>query len=79
MGQVKLRVKQGEDGQWYPSVRSPNGQVILVGEGYKRKGGAIRGLVNAVIKIRDAVQLIPDKAIADALIDVVGADGRTIA
>jgi uncharacterized protein YegP (UPF0339 family) len=77
MPHVRLKVKQGKDGQWYPRIQSANGQIVLVGEGYSRKGDAIRGLANATHAIGEAVQGFPAKAIGHALIETVGVAAAT--
>lgn len=78
MENVKLRVKQGADGQWYPEVKSANVQAVLVGKGYTLKGDAKRGLANAVYAIAEVVHGYPRIAIPDALIGTVGANGGTV-
>ena len=39
---MKIRVFQGNDGQWYWSLKARNGQVMAQSEGYTRRQGAMR-------------------------------------
>lgn len=78
MGQVKLRVKQGKDGQWYPFVQSANGQILLSGEGHPRERDGVRSLANACAGIAEAVMGFPPKSIGRAVVKTVGANGRVV-
>ena len=47
---MKYRVEynQGEDGQWYTSIRHVNGQKLYTSEGYTRRESAVMTLENFV-------------------------------
>ncbi|NLF29717.1 MAG: hypothetical protein GX591_02380 [Planctomycetes bacterium] len=40
--QIKLKLKQGMDGQWYPAVKAANGEITFTGEGYKVRHDGLR-------------------------------------
>jgi uncharacterized protein YegP (UPF0339 family) len=37
---------EGEDGQWYTSIKHVNGQKLFTSEGYKRRESAVETLEN---------------------------------
>ena len=47
---MKYRVEynQGEDGQWYTSIRHINGQKLFTSEGYTRRESAVETLENFI-------------------------------
>jgi len=47
---MKYRVEynQGDDGQWYTSIRHANGQKLFTSEGYTRRESAVKTLENFV-------------------------------
>jgi uncharacterized protein YegP (UPF0339 family) len=47
---MKYRVEynQGEDGQWYTSIRHVNGERLYTSEGYTRRESAVDSLTNFV-------------------------------
>ena len=47
---MKYRVEynQGEDGQWYTSIRHVNGERLYTSEGYKRRESAVETLENFI-------------------------------
>jgi uncharacterized protein YegP (UPF0339 family) len=47
---MKYRVEynQGDDGQWYTSIRHANGQKLFTSEGYTRREAAVMTLENFV-------------------------------
>ena len=47
---MKYRVEyfEGEDGQWYTSIRHKNGQKLYTSEGYTRRESAVETLENFI-------------------------------
>ena len=44
MKNPKFKITKGKDGQYYFKLAAPNGKCICTSEGYKTKGGAIKGM-----------------------------------
>jgi len=46
--QYRVEYFEGEDGQWYTSIRHKNGQKLYTSEGYTRRESAVETLENFV-------------------------------
>jgi len=46
--QYRVEYIEGEDGQWYTSIRHKNGQKLYTSEGYTRRESAVKTLENFV-------------------------------
>jgi uncharacterized protein YegP (UPF0339 family) len=44
--QYRFEYNQGEDGQWYTSIRHVNGEKLYTSEGYTRRESAVETLQN---------------------------------
>ena len=46
--QYRVEYNQGEDGQWYTSIRHVNGERLYTSEGYTRRESAVETLENFI-------------------------------
>jgi len=46
--QYRVEYNQGEDGQWYTSIKHVNGERLYTSEGYTRRESAVETLENFV-------------------------------